>query len=88
MLDTVTSLLPYGNWNPLVDGIFNAEGYFSGETTAKTTPKLAVVDNIDTPIPEPARRRRLRMSEKAWIGAGCSGTPSRTIAPSRRRFLA
>ena len=53
VLDNVTSLLPYGDWNPSVDGIFNTEGYFSGEVTAKTTSGLAVLDNIDAPIPEP-----------------------------------
>ena len=54
LLDSVTSLLPFGPWNPAVDGVFDIEGFFAGEVTAKTTPNLAVVDNIDARIPEPA----------------------------------
>jgi hypothetical protein len=47
------SLLPGGPWNPATDGNFNAASYFAGELTGMTTPGLAVVDNIDTLIPEP-----------------------------------
>ena len=54
LLNSVTSLLPFGPWNPAVDGVFDIEGFFAGEVTAKTTPNLAVVDNIDARIPEPA----------------------------------
>jgi hypothetical protein len=54
LLDSVTSLLPFGPWDPAIDGQFDIEGFFGGEITAETTPGLAVVDNIDVSIPEPA----------------------------------
>ena len=54
LLDTVTSLLQFGAWDPAVDGQFNIESFLDGELSATTTPGLAVVDNINVPIPEPA----------------------------------
>lgn len=52
-LADLVSSLP-ASWNPAVDGRFDVENFVGGELTALTTSGLAVVDNIDTPIPEPA----------------------------------
>jgi hypothetical protein len=54
LLDTVTSLSALGPWDPAVDGIFNVESFWDAEISAKTTPGLWVIDNIDAPVPEPA----------------------------------
>lgn len=54
LLDTVTSLSQFGAWDPAVDGQFNIESFLGGELSATTTSGLAVVDNINVPIPEPA----------------------------------
>jgi hypothetical protein len=53
LLDTVTSLSALGQWDPAIDGRFDIESFWDGEGSAKTTPSLWVVDNIDAPIPEP-----------------------------------
>ncbi len=56
-LDLLDGFDEGGSWDPLVDGIFDIEGFFDGELSpSATTAALAVVDNIDlssTPIPEP-----------------------------------
>jgi hypothetical protein len=50
----VTLLSALGPWDPAIDGRFDIESFWDGEISAKTTPSLWVVDNIDAPIPEPA----------------------------------
>jgi hypothetical protein len=56
-LDLLDGIDQGGLWDPLVDGIFDIEGFMDGEVTVDATiANLAVVDNIDlssTPIPEP-----------------------------------
>src|SRR6185437_4627293 len=69
LLDSVTSLLPFGPWSPAIDGKFDIEGLFGGEVTAKATPGLAAVDNIDTPIPEPATMLLLVSALAACVAA-------------------
>jgi hypothetical protein len=58
LLDTVTSLsaLSFWNgfWDPAVDGVFDLEGFFDLELSAKTTPGLWVIDNVDAPVAEPS----------------------------------
>jgi hypothetical protein len=49
LADTVTSLLPFGAWDPAIDGMFDIESFFDGELSAKTTSGLAVIDNVDAP---------------------------------------
>ena len=57
LADVTTALTSFGSWIPSVDGAFDIEGFFDGELTATTTSNLAIVTNIDqvnTPLPEPA----------------------------------
>jgi hypothetical protein len=53
LLDTVTLLSALGSWDPAIDGRFDIEAFWDAEISAKTTPGLWVIDNIDAPIPEP-----------------------------------
>jgi hypothetical protein len=69
LLDSTTSLLPFGPWDPATDGKFDVEGFFGGEVTARTTPAVAEVDNIDTPIPEPATMLLLASALTACVAA-------------------
>lgn len=41
-------------WDPARDGVFDLESLFGVELTAISRSGLATIDNIDTPIPEPA----------------------------------
>jgi hypothetical protein len=68
LLDTVTSLsaLGPGTWNPAVDGIFDIEAFVDIELSAKTTPGLWMLDNIDARVPEPTT---LLLLMPALIGA-------------------
>ena len=54
LADKVVSFADFAAWDPAIDGVFNQESFFDGEGSAKTTPNLAVIDNIDTRVPEPA----------------------------------
>lgn len=69
LLDTVTSLSALGPWNPAVDGIFDLESFWDGELSAKTTAGLWVIDNIDTPIPEPTTMLLLASALAACVAA-------------------
>jgi hypothetical protein len=51
LADKVASFADFGPWDPTTDGVFNVESFFDGEGSAKTTPNLAVIDNIDVPNP-------------------------------------
>jgi hypothetical protein len=61
LADISVNVKDFGNYNQSVDGVFNTEGYFSGEDSlvhssnpTLTRPNLAVIDNIDVPNPHAA----------------------------------
>ena len=40
LLDSMTSLLPFGAWDPAIDGRFDIEGFFGGEVSAKDNARV------------------------------------------------
>jgi hypothetical protein len=51
LADKVASFADFGPWDPTVDGMLDLESFFDGEHSAKATPNLAAIDNIDVPNP-------------------------------------
>jgi hypothetical protein len=49
LVNVTEDLTQFGAWNPIEDGSFDLESLFGGEITAKQTPNIAVIDNIDVP---------------------------------------
>ena len=70
VLDALDGFDQGGAWDPTVDGIFDAEGFFDGELSGDTA-ALAVVDNVDqevVPVPEPSGVVLLSFGLFTWAG--------------------
>ena len=50
LVDKTDDLTQFGNWDPVTDGSFDLEALFGGEITAKLTPNIIAMDNIDVPV--------------------------------------
>jgi len=50
LVDKIEDLTQFGSWIPEIDGSFDLEALFGGEITAKHTPSIMAMDNIDVPV--------------------------------------
>ena len=50
LVDRTEDLTQFGNWDPTIDGNFDVEAVYGGELTAKLTPNIMAMDNIDVPV--------------------------------------